>query len=49
MITSWKRTIAVVGLALFLAATAVSFHATTSQAACVPSSTVVCGRPPIYR
>jgi hypothetical protein len=27
MITSWKRTIAIVCLALFLAATAASFHA----------------------
>lgn len=48
MFTSWKRTIAIVCLALFLATTAASFMPAVSQAACVPSATVGCGGPKRY-
>lgn len=48
MVTAWKRTIAVVCLALFLAATAVSFSATVTQAAYCTTSRLGC-RGPIYR
>lgn len=48
MFTVWKRTTAVVCLALFIAITAISFSATVTQAAYCPD-TRSCNRGPIYR